>query len=312
VTVALIAALALSALATGLSVIWLERRHPPRGRFVHVDGAVIHFESIGPEQSVDPPIVLIPGANSSIETMRLPLGNYLSQTRRVILIDRPGQGWSKRKRRSDATPAIHARMIIEVLESLQINRAIFVGHSWGGAVLPAIALDFSDRSAGLIMIAAVTHPWDGDVDWIYRACTFRILGTLLAYTIVLPYGLLVLNRAIRSVFSPQNVPANFAERSQAQLLLRPDTFLNNAWDLASLRSALAEQSPRYRKIQTPIVLVDGGSDQIVSTDIHSRQFTEAVSRSKLIVLPGVGHMPHFAAPAIIQSAIEDMAKRSDA
>ncbi|WP_456683945.1 alpha/beta fold hydrolase [Bradyrhizobium sp. S3.14.4] len=90
--------------------------------------------------------------------MRRPLGDLLAKDHRVILIDRPGHGWSTRMRRQDSTPQIQARMIDEALRKLGIDRAVFVVHSWSGALGARIALDHPGRVAGLVMLAPVTHP----------------------------------------------------------------------------------------------------------------------------------------------------------
>ena len=66
--------------------------------------------------------------------MRQPLGDMLASNHRVILIDRPGHGWSTRERLEDSTPAIQGRMIDEALEKLGVGPAIFVVHSWAGAL----------------------------------------------------------------------------------------------------------------------------------------------------------------------------------
>ncbi|MBY0380654.1 MAG: alpha/beta hydrolase [Xanthobacteraceae bacterium] len=302
--------LAFLAIVTQVGTVWLERKYPPQGRFIHVSGAKLHISEIDPNRSSGLPIVLIAGASSSLETMRYPLGEHLARNHRVVLIDRPGQGWSTRERRTDSTPAIHARMIHDALDQLNIDRAIFVGHSWGGAVIPALAVAYPKRVAGLVMISAVAYPWKGDVDWIYRASATPVIGPLLAHTVVLPYGLLALDTALRSVFYPQRPPDNYSDQTQIRLVLRPDTFLNNAWDLASLRSALASQSQDYPRITAPITLIAGDSDTVVSTDIHSRQFARSLTQAKLVVLPNTGHMPQMTASDVVEREIEDMLRGS--
>src|SRR3569623_58403 len=298
--------LAVLAIVTQIGVIWLEHKFPARGKFINVEGHRLHIEEIGVADAVGPPIVMIPGASSSVETMRYPLGEELAKRRRVILIDRPGQGWSSRAKRSDSTPAIQARMITDALDRLNINNAIFVGHSWGGAVLPAIALSFPNKVVGLVMISAALYPWDGDVDWIYRLLTVPVMGPLVAHTIVLPYGLLMLDSALRYVFSPQSLPADYADQTQVAFVLRPNTFLNNAWDMASLHDALENQSKRYPKITAPVTLIAGGQDQVVSTAIHSRHFARSIAGSRLIVLPTTGHMPQVTATALVEHEIKEL------
>ena len=83
----------------------------------------------------------------------------------MILIDRPGHGWSTRARLDDSTPAIQGRMIDAALEKLGVGPAIFVVHSWAGALGARMALDYPQRVAGLVMLAPVAYPWRGGVGW---------------------------------------------------------------------------------------------------------------------------------------------------
>jgi pimeloyl-ACP methyl ester carboxylesterase len=95
-----------------------------------------------------------------MEDMRLALGEKLATSHRVILIDRPGHGWSSRPEGDAyASPARQATLVAEALKHLGVRHAILVGHSWGGAFVTAYALAYPDRTAGLVLLSAVTHPW---------------------------------------------------------------------------------------------------------------------------------------------------------
>src|ERR1700694_587584 len=159
------AALLMLALATQAGVMTLQRFYPAQGEMIEVTGATLHVVDLGPRDAPGPPIVMIHGASSNLETMRQPLGDMLVKNHRVILIDRPGHGWSTRADLADSTPAIQGRMIDEALEKLGVTRAIFVVHSWSGALGARMALDYPARVAGLVMLAPVTHPWPGGVGW---------------------------------------------------------------------------------------------------------------------------------------------------
>ena len=115
---------------------------------IEVAGGRLNVLDIGPRDAAGPPIVMIHGASSNLEAMRQPLGDRLASDHRVILIDRPGHGWSTRARLEDSTPAIQGRMIDEALEKLGVGSAIFVVHSWSGALGARMALDYPERVAG--------------------------------------------------------------------------------------------------------------------------------------------------------------------
>lgn len=304
------AALAILALVTQAGVIWLERSYPARGKMIEVAGGALHVVDIGPRDSAGPAIVMIHGASSNLESMRQLLGDRLADNHRVILIDRPGHGWSMRSHTQDSTPEIQGRMIEQALGKLGINRAVFVVHSWAGALGARMALDYPQRVAGLVMLAPVAYPWPGGVGRYNRIVTMPVIGPLLAYTVTLPLGIFLAGPGARSVFLPQSMPDGFVRDSATPLLLRPREFIANAHDLVTLKDAVREQAPRYAEITAPVVVIAGdGADKTVSTSIHSRPLAAAVPNAKLIVLPDVGHMVQHAAPELVVAEIGAMIGR---
>ena len=299
-----VAALAILALVTQAGVVWLERTYPARGQMIEVAGAALHVVDIGPRDTAGPPIVMIHGASSNLETMRRPLGDKLARNHRVILIDRPGHGWSTRANPEDSTPAVQGRMIDEALAKLGIDRAVFVVHSWAGALGARMALDYPERVAGLVMLAPVAYPWPGGVGLVQQ--DHRHTGD---WSAARPHddaaARLFPGRARR----PQCIPApgdagRVYQGSATPLLLRPREFIANAQDLVTLKEAVREQAPRYATIRAPVVVIAGdGADKTVSTSIHSRPFAATVPNAKLIVLPDVGHMVPQAAPDLVVAEI---------
>lgn len=251
---------------------------------------------------------MLHGASSNLRAMQ-PLGERIAKTRRVILIDRPGHGWSTRERVEDSTPAIQGRMIVETLTRLGVDRAIVVAHSWAGALALRIALDHPDRVAGLVLLAPVAYPWRGGAGRYNDVISTPLIGPLLAHTITLPLGLLVASSGASGVFAPQPMPDDFVRDSATLLLLRPREFIANARDLVTLKAAVVEQAPRYAEIKAPLSIVSGDVDKTVTTGIHSRLLAATAPQAKLIVLPGVGHMVQYAAPDLVASEIEAMAGR---
>jgi pimeloyl-ACP methyl ester carboxylesterase len=306
IAVVVVVALAILALITQAGVVAIQRSYPAQGQIIEVAGATLHIVEIGPREAAGPPIVMIHGASANLESMRQPLGEMLAANHRVILIDRPGHGWSTRAHEEDSTPAIQGRMIGEALEKLGVGPGILVVHSWAGALGAWMALEYPQRVAGLVMLAPVAYPWPGGVGWYNNLVTTPLIGPLLAYTITLPLGTFLTGPGARNVFLPQAMPPDFVSDTATPLLLRPREFLVNARDLVTLKAAVAEQAPRYGEIAAPTVVISGDSDNTVSPRIHSRPFAASVPNAKLIVLPGVGHMVQNAAPERVMREIEAM------
>jgi pimeloyl-ACP methyl ester carboxylesterase len=306
ISIVVVAVLALLALITQAGVLALQRAYPAQGRIIEVAGAALQVLELGPRDAAGPPVVMIHGASSNLQAMRNPLGEMLAKQHRVILIDRPGHGWSTRAELADSTPAIQGRMIAEALQKLGVSPAILVVHSWSGALGARMALDYPGRVAGLVMLAPVAYPWPGGVGWYNKLVNTPVIGPLLAYTLTLPLGYFLTEPGARGVFLPQIMPNDFVSDTATPLLLRPREFLANARDLVTLKAAVTDQAPRYGDIRVPIVIVTGEVDKTVSTNRHSRPFATAVPGAKLIVLPDVGHMIQNAAPELVVSEIEAM------
>lgn len=293
-------ALVVLAAMTRIGVYLIERSHAPAGRMIDVAGGRLHVVEFGLGNAASVPIVLIHGASSNLESLRYPLGERLSRNHRVIMIDRPGHGFSTRNALSDSTPAIHARMIDEALGKLGVGPAIIVGHSWGGAVAPAMAINHPGRVAGLAMLAPVTHRWNGGVAWYHNVGALPVLGRLFAYTLALPTGMLMLNAGARGAFLPQAMPDGYVSSTRLSLLLRPCEFLANAHDMATLKDAVGAQMPRYGEIKVPVTILHGDADKSVYLTTHSQPFAKAVPQTELIVLPGIGHLvPNVATDEVV-------------
>jgi pimeloyl-ACP methyl ester carboxylesterase len=285
-----------------------EVAHSPSGRFVELEGAKLHVLELGAAASADQlPIVLIHGASGNLEELRLAIGQRLAASRRVILLDRPGHGWSERPGGvADASPARQAALIAAVLDRIGVARFVLLGHSLGGAVASALALAFPTRVVGLVLLAPVTHPWKGGLTWYNAVLSTPVLGPIFAHTIAVPLALLLLKRGIASVFAPQPPPADFVRRAAIRLLLRPAQFLANAQDIAALKPFVAAQAPRYGEIGIPTVILTGTADTTVSPRIHARAIAAVIPQARLIMLTGIGHMPHHVATDAVIAAVAQL------
>jgi pimeloyl-ACP methyl ester carboxylesterase len=240
--------------------------------------------------------------------MWLALGwRLIAARRRVILVDRPGAGWSERRGRASSSPAVQAAVLREILDRLGVARAVLVGHSWGGALALAFALDNPERAAGLVLLSPPTHPHLRRMTRLYRPLAAPLFGWLFAHTLALPLGAAAFGAGIRAAFAPQLPPPYYLRGSAAFLLLRPAAFLANARDMADLQGFLAQQAPRYRELAVPTVIVQGDCDAIVPIDKHAKALAAAAPHAKLVVLPGIGHMPHHVATDAIIAAIDQLA-----
>jgi pimeloyl-ACP methyl ester carboxylesterase len=288
----------------------IEAEHPPAGRFVEVAGLRLHYVDLPatvPQADDAPAILFVHGASANLNDSLLAFRAALEGRHRLIFVDRPGHGYSERGANPGiAAPAAQAAVLAALLDRIGVRRAVGVGHSWGGAVAAAMGVLRPDRVAGLVFVAAATHPWPGGVEWYYRVAAQPIVGTLFARTLVMPIGMAARDAGLKSVFDPNPEPDGYTGKVAVDLLFRPPEFVANAEDVFGLNANLAIQSRRYGEIRVPTTILSGNKDSVVYEELHSGGLARDIPGSRLIWLDGVGHMPHHAAGERVVTAIEEV------
>ncbi|AMJ61738.1 alpha/beta fold hydrolase [Bosea sp. PAMC 26642] len=282
------------------------RAYPPKGTFLPVPGGRLHYVEQKPSGDPRGTVVLIHGASSNhadlLATLGPDLGHY-----RVIALDRPGHGWSDRlEGRAMADPGRQAAVLMQALDGIAPESFVLVAHSLAGALSTRIALDRPERLKGLVLLGGVTHPWPGGIAWYHHPTSWPLVGPLFTRLAALPAASLLLEPGAESVFAPRQAPSDYIETGEIRLLLRPSDFQANSQDVAATFDFVTAQAPRYRELKVPVVAITGDSDAIVSPTIHSATIARQAPQGRFVLLPGVGHMPHHAAPEIVVEAIDQL------
>jgi pimeloyl-ACP methyl ester carboxylesterase len=296
-------------LFTAAYATYVRLAYPPTGSFVELGGGRLHYrERRGAAGAEAGTVVLLHGLCSNLEEVMLGIGSHLPEQYRVIAFDRPGYGWSDRiGGRSAGTPARQAAIIADAMRRLGLRNALIVGHSWSGAVVAALALDHRDVTGAILDLAGATHPWPLGLAGERNRWVANWRGWVFSRTIGVPLIRLWLWMGMKASFAPQDVPPDFARLARLPLLFRPSVFYANLQDSAMLNESLAIQSRRYGEIRVPTTVIAGEMDTIVTPAFNAPIFADAVAGAKLILLPGIGHMVQYAAPAIVVREIEALA-----
>lgn len=245
-----------------------ERQVPQAGKLCTVDGGVIHYIEAGPKDAQT--LVLIHGLSGILQHFTYGMVEDLAQDFHIIAIDRPGCGYSTRARGELAALPKQAAMIGDCLDQIGVKDPVLVGHSLGGAVSLAMAVDRPDKIAGLALICPATQP-QKEIPDVFKPLNVssvmvrRLMGHLLA----VPLGKLTIEKVLGAVFEPETRPDDFMVKGGAVLGLRPSTYIGASEDLIFAMHSAADVAARYETdLKTPGGILFGSADAVLSPQKH--------------------------------------------
>lgn len=266
---------------------------PQVGKLHAVKGGVIHYLDMGPKDAQT--LVMIHGLAGTLQHFTYALSDLLKDDFRLIIVDRPGCGYSERDHDSDAAFAVQARMIGEFLDDIGVENPVLVGHSLGGAVSLAMAMDRPEKTAALALIAPLTHPVRKTAR-LFKGLEVAspVLRRVLGYTIAGPMTKLFTGMFLKEAFSPEPYPDDFVIRSGSALGLRPRGYIAASADMMVERKVTPSQNSRYAdELRTPGGVLYGSGDALLPATEQGSVMTEFDLFYE--ELEGRGHMLQFTA-----------------
>ena len=277
-----------------------EQARPPPGRFVEVDGLPVHYIARGKGR----PVVLLHGNGTMAEDFLIcGLVDQLAKKYRVIAIDRPGFGHTKRPRHRIWTASAQAHLVHRVLDRLNVERPVVVAHSWGTLVALALAIGSWRELRGLVLLSG--YYYAGHRADLALSAPLAIPGFGDAARAMVPHavGQLLAPQVFRHVFKPQPVPARFKAKFPVEIAMHPTQLRASAEDTAHMNTAAALLQHGYSRLRVPLAVVTGDADAVVDADEQSCRLHKEVGGSTLTLVPGKGHMIHYAAKGQIGRAV---------
>ncbi|APR79988.1 alpha/beta hydrolase fold protein [Minicystis rosea] len=248
----------------------------PKATYATIDGARLRYVDVGQ----GPPVVLVHGFASSLETWEL-LIPELSKKHRVVALDLKGFGWSDRPE-GDYSPLAEAKLVLQLLDKLGVERAAFVGHSWGSSVTLALALHAPQRVSRIALYDA----------WVYEEqlpTTFLMAraGGLGEILFTLFYDQRPDERMALAFYNKDFLSEKLVEDVE-RALERPGT---GAAQLAAVRGQrFTEQQAKYKTVDKPVLLLWGRED-VITTLAFGERLSRDLPHARLVVYPRCGHFP---------------------
>lgn len=252
-------------------------------------------------------LLLIHGSPGSLEDWQ-PIVERLAGSFRVTAYDRPGHGESALRPR--VSVADNAEVAAALIQVLGLEQVTVVGHSYGGAVALALALERPRHVEAYVSVGgALLHTRGERIEASFRALALPLLGPALA-RLAPRVGAGQLEQGVRRAFRPNfdAIPPGFVERARA-LWLSPKVARTTARERVGIGPEQERTlTVRYRTIARPLLCVHGEADRIVPAR-QSVEVARLVPGAALRLLPDVGHYVQYACPDELAALLQGAAMR---
>ncbi len=293
----------------GLTARRVEAALPPEGRFVDIGGNQIHYLDVGPRSG--PAILMVHGLGGQMRNFTYALVDRLKDRFRVVVMERPGGGYSRRASGASARLGVQAGVVAGFIRHLGLERPLLVGHSLGGALALAVALEHRQAVSGLALVSPLTQPQDAPPK-AFAGLFIRspLVRWLVAWTLAAPIGIRNRDAVLAAVFGPEPVPDDFATRGGGMLSLRPRTFYSTSTDLVAANEDLPDLQSRYHTLTLPAGVLFGAADRILDPRVHGAPMTDQIPGLIYETVEGGGHMIPLTRPDRVAAFIEAVANRA--
>jgi pimeloyl-ACP methyl ester carboxylesterase len=253
------------------------------------------------------PILLIHGLGASSYTWRS-ITPPLAKTNRVIAIDLKGFGDSEKPLDDAYSIADQARLVQDYMARRDLRGVTLVGHSFGGAVAMAVALDDANaarpRIEKLVLIDSLAY--EQPIPFFFKVLQTPIIGEL--GISLIPADLQIAKALAVAYHHDDRVKdetiATYATPLQTEggrhALLR--TVESLMYENAEVYAA------RYRSLKTPTLLIWCAHDRIVPLRFGKRLWQD-LPNAKIDVIEECGHIPQEEEPGETLAAIQGFAGR---
>lgn len=234
------------------------------------DGVVIRYEVHG---AGEPALVFIHGWCCD-RTFWQPQLDHFAKSRRVVAIDLGGHGASGLGRKVWSMAAF-GRDVAAVVEKLQLQSVILVGHSMGGPVMLEAAPLLKERLVGLVGVDTLTDPEE-------KYSPEQMAEYRLPFEQDFAKGMGAALRHEHDFFTARTNPA-LIERIVAKMTAAPPAVGVSAFQ-AMLDFANEFERPRMKEIQVPLVCINAVRDpqKVAAGQKYAPQF-------EVVALPDAGH-----------------------
>jgi len=256
---------------------------PPPSKFMMMDGAMVHYR----DEGTGFPIVLVHGMSSSLHTWQ-GWTDILSKKYRVIRMDLPGWGLTGPNANNKYDIPYYESFLSRFLDSLGVKECYMAGNSLGGFITWNYALHHPQQVKKMVLLDAAGYPMK-EPPFIASLGRSKILSPVLRH--ITPH--FIVEMSMKQVYGDPSKITDSATERYFKLALRAG---NRGAFIAFVNQFKENDTLPIQQIATPTLIEWGEKDRWIPLRF-ARDFNRDIKGSKLVVYPGVGHIPMEEIPA---------------
>ena len=217
------------------------------------------------------------------------------ESHRLVLIDPPGHGGSE-PLRSAFTFGDCARCVVDLLNGLGIDKAHFVGNSWGGMIGATFAARHPERLDRAVLMNC-TASKAGFVQKAKYAAMLRSAAVLGGLRPPLTRS------ALRAFLGPTTLRTRPDVVEAVRANLRAVNIDSARWAVRSVVPARPDQHALLRCITAPVLVVAGAEDATFPV-AETRAMAQSIPNASFSVLDGIAHLAALEDPARVNGLLD--------
>jgi 3-oxoadipate enol-lactonase len=215
--------------------------------------------------------------------------------RQVILVDPPGQGGSQSLTDFFSFDDC-ARCVADILDGLGLDKAHFVGNSWGGMIGATFAATYPERIGGAVLMNCTAGRAS-----LRQKLEFAVLLQVAKWTGGIGS---LLNRSVLKAFLG---PTTMRERpdvvAHVSDTVKSVDIASASWAVKSVVPRRPDQRALLGRIQTPVMVV-GGAEDATFPPRDAIDMAKAIPNASIRVLDGVAHLAGLENPPLVSALVE--------
>lgn len=256
------------------------------GDIVELAGTRLHVRDDGPKDA--PALLMLHGFGASLHTWE-PWAQALAGRWRVLRVDLPGHGLSPPDSTGDYTDARSLQLLLALMDRQQLARVTLIGNSMGGRIAWTMAARHPQRVDRLVLVSPDGFASPGYFEY-GKAPEVSPMLQLMRHVLPRP----VMRMSLAPAYVNRDALTDELLTRYHDLLRAPGA--RGALLQRMQQTVLVDPVPLLKTLQAPTLLLWGEQDAMIPI-ANADDYLKAIPDSRLVRLPGLGHLPHEEDPA---------------